>query len=144
MEDVKKNWNDNIINFLNKYGIKPNNLNKYKTALTHSSYSEHNNYERYEFIGDRIINFVASSFLFKNVKGKSNKLNDKLRPLISNDNLAKIAKNLNFEKIILMGKNQKITSNIFADSFEAIVGAIYDDTNLETSRNFVEKTVIKE
>lgn len=141
MEDTKQKLNNNIKEFLKEYNIKYKDFNKYKTALTHSSYSQHNNYERYEFIGDKIINLTVALEIKDKIKGKVKKLDDKFKSIINNNNLSEVAKKLNFGKMILTNENQIINKNILADSFEAIVGAIYDDLGLNVAYNFVTKTL---
>lgn len=139
-QDVKQNWDKNIKKFLKDYDIEFKNLNIYKTAFTHSSYSEHNNYERLEFIGDRILNLAASMKTFEETSGRVKKLNEKFESLISNKNLARIANKLNFEKMILLqSNNKKIEDSILADSIEAIIGAICIDADLDESYEFAKK-----
>ena len=53
----------------NKYNIIPNDMNLFLTAFTHSSYCNENkgveSYERLEFLGDKVIDFVVSEYLYK-------------------------------------------------------------------------------
>ena len=55
---------------LDKLGIKTNNIEIYDTAFTHTSYCNENktatSYERLEFLGDKVLDFVVSEYLYNN------------------------------------------------------------------------------
>ena len=55
---------------LDELKVIPNNIELFETAFTHTSYSNENknveNYERLEFLGDKILDFIVSEYLYKN------------------------------------------------------------------------------
>ncbi|WMC19151.1 MAG: ribonuclease III [Enterobacteriaceae bacterium PSpicST1] len=105
-------------------------------ALTHSSKNINNNNERLEFLGDSIINFIVSNILYKKFplinegeisKIRSNLINHKTLFKISiKFNLIKYIK-LNFKKLNNYNKN-----SILVNTFEALIGSIFLDSNINT------------
>lgn len=110
----------------------------YNQALTHSSYANEqqakghycDDYERLEFLGDRILNCAIADFLYQTYPDLSEgKLSNQIK-VAKNENLAQIvkAKNLGIQPPLLrLGKNQSLEDSILADVFEALMGAIYLD-----------------
>lgn len=124
------------------YGFK--NKDILKTAFTHSSYANQHNvesYERYEYLGDSILNFVIADALFKNYENEQEGVLTKWRAkLVNSENLSYIIKELDLEKFVLIGdsaKKQDFTKSMREDLFESIVGAIYLDSSLEKARRFI-------
>lgn len=124
------------------YGFK--NKDILKTAFTHSSYANQHNvesYERYEYLGDSILNFVIADALFKNYENEQEGALTKWRAkLVNSENLSYIIKELDLEKFVLIGdsaKKQDFTKSMREDLFESIVGAIYLDSSLEKARRFI-------
>lgn len=128
-------------------GIKFNNENLIKTALTHSSYAkqfkeaEYN--ERLEFLGDSVLQLSITEYLFKNNKNKSEGELTKIRSLIVCENsLYEIAKKLNLAKYIRMSRGEELTGgrervSIQADAVEALIAAIYLDKGFEVAKSFI-------
>ena len=123
-----------IFNIVN---VKEGALNRYDQALTHSSYAkemkdrgiECDDYERLEFFGNFVLNFVVSEYIFKFKKFKddSEGCMTKRMEIVSNEILAEIIKEkkIGIEKHIQLGKGQDLEDSIVADAFEALIGAIY-------------------
>tara|TARA_B100001540_G_C15735882_1_gene609870 strand:+ start:510 stop:1169 length:660 start_codon:yes stop_codon:yes gene_type:complete len=124
-----------------KINIKFKNLNYLKKSLTHKSYNSQNNYEKMEFLGDRILGFVISKKLIELYpKEKEGTLDKKLASLVNKNKCLEIAKNIELEKFILVGnKNSKvkIENKIVSDSIEALIGAIYYDKGFEVTEKFI-------
>tara|TARA_Y100001970_G_scaffold91501_1_gene115426 strand:- start:1688 stop:2347 length:660 start_codon:yes stop_codon:yes gene_type:complete len=124
-----------------KINIKFKNLNYLKKSLTHKSYNSQNNYEKMEFLGDRILGFVISKKLIELYpKEKEGILDKKLASLVNKNKCLEIAKNIELEKFILVGnKNSKvkIENKIVSDSIEALIGAIYYDKGFEVTEKFI-------
>jgi len=123
-------------------------------ALTHRSYlNEHpkwkyNHNERLEYLGDAVLELVVTEYLFKKYpKSNEGELTMLRAALVNYQNLAKIAKNIDLDKFILLSRgekkdNSKAREVILANAFEALVGAIYLDKGLEESKKFIEKFVL--
>ena len=124
-----------------KINIKFKNLNYLKKSVTHKSYDSVNNYEKLEFLGDRILGLVISKKLIELYPNeKEGVLDKKLASLVNKNRCLEIAKIIDLEKYILVGnKNNKnkIESKIVADSIEALIGAIFYDKGLEGSEKFI-------
>ena len=124
-----------------KINIKFKNLNYLKKSVTHKSYDSVNNYEKLEFLGDRILGLVISKKLIELYPDeKEGVLDKKLASLVNKNRCLEIAKIIDLEKYILVGnKNNKnkIETKIVADSIEALIGAIFYDKGLEGSEKFI-------
>ena len=121
-------------------------------ALTHTSYSYENktkSNERLEFLGDSILEFISSKYLYLNYKNLSEGEMTKVRAsAVCEDSLYKIANKLNFNDFLYLGKSEK-TSNtkkkaILADSVEAVIAAIYLDSNIQQVEKFIIENIKEE
>ena len=132
---------DKLINLEKKINIKFKNLNYLKKSITHKSYDSLNNYEKLEFLGDRILGFVISKKLIELYPDeKEGLLDKKLASLVNKNQCLEVAKILELEKFLLIGnKNSKskVENKIIADSIEALIGAIYYDKGFEASEKFI-------
>jgi len=128
-------------------GVSFNEPKLLKTALTHSSYAnqhkdqEYN--ERYEFLGDAILQVCITEFLFLNYKEKSEGELTKIRSLIVCENsLYEIGKKLELGYFIRISRGEELTggrerTSITADAVEALIAAIYLDKGLEFVKDFI-------
>ena len=120
-----------------------------KKALTHRSVKNHfeGNYERLEFLGDAIIDHVVSHWLFKKyVQSDEGTLTKKRAELVNRDFLAMIGQNLNVIEMVQFDpgvniNDAKVATNISADVYEAIVGAIYLDGGYGEAAYFIDRTL---
>ena len=119
-----------------KYKFKNEEL--IKRALTHSSKSE-KNYERLEFLGDSILDFLVGEYFFLNCKEDEGKLTVLRSHYVSENYLAQIFDKLKLEKYVLLGKSYQgeISRAIKGDVIEAIIAAIYLDGGLSEARDFI-------
>lgn len=131
-------------------------LNKnpvYKTAFTHRSYlneerSEKESNERLEFLGDAVLSFVISSRLFNlRAADAEGDLTNLRSYIVKTQSLAKAAQNLNLGKYLRMSKGEEMSGGrsnpqLLANTFEAILGAIYMDQGLEVAKQFVEEQLL--
>ena len=132
---------DKLINLQKKINIKFKNLNYLKKSITHKSYDPLNNYEKLEFLGDRILGFVISKKLIELYPNeKEGVLDKKLASLVNKNQCLEVAKIIGLEKFILVGNKSaktKVENKIIADSIEALIGAIYYDKGFEVSEKFI-------
>ena len=135
--------NDKLTTLQKKINIKFNNLNILKKSITHKSYDSINNYEKLEFLGDRILGFVISKKLIELYPDeKEGILDKKLASLVNKNKCLEVGKFIGLEKYILLGNkslNSKVENKIISDSIEALIGAIYYDCGLDTSEKFILK-----
>lgn len=107
-------------------------------ALTHPSKSKEN-YQRLEFLGDSILNFLVGEFLFAHSDKHEGELTVLRSHYVSEDYLAKCFDEMNLAEDVILGKsmNNGITPAIKGDVIEAIIAAIYLDSDLTQARKFV-------
>lgn len=107
-------------------------------ALTHPSKSKQN-YQRLEFLGDSILNFLVGEFLYKNCDKQEGELTVLRAHYVSENYLAQCFDEMNLAEDVITGKslNGEITTAIKGDIIEAIIAGIYLDSDLEVVRNFV-------
>ena len=117
-----------------------------KTALTHTSYANENNKqsnEKLEFLGDSILEFISSKYIFSKYPNLKEGEMTKLRAdVVCEKSLYKVAQNHNFGDFLLVGKSQQINSGsknqaMLADSVEALIAAIYFDSGIEKAEKFI-------
>jgi ribonuclease III len=111
-------------------------------SLTHKSYDKNNNYEKIEFLGDRVLGLVIAKKLLEIYpEEKEGILDKKYASLVNKKTCLQIAKNINLEKYILIynPKNRKtiIEDKVIADSCEALIGAIYLDKGFLEVENII-------
>ena len=119
-------------------------------AVTHSSAANekklpaHDN-EQMEFLGDSLVGFFISDFLFREHTGLSEGELSKVRAhLVSAANLSKLGRQLEVGEFLVLGKGEEKTGGrrkqaLLADAFEALVAAIYLDGGLESARSFLRR-----
>jgi len=111
-------------------------------ALTHRSFGQPNN-ERLEFLGDSLLNLIVAEVLFQRFPdAKEGDLSRVRSALVKGDTLAEIAKSLDLGTFLRLGGGELRSgghnrSSILADAVEAIIGAIYLDSDLENCRRCV-------
>ena len=113
-----------------------------KISLTHPSFSKKNNYERLEFLGDRVLGLIISDEIFHSYPDDSEgNLAKKISFLVCKNTLIKIADELRLEKHFIISKNIKENSfdSIKANSLEAVIAAIYLDSNFSNTYKIVKK-----
>ena len=117
-----------------------------KKALTHTSYAyEHGieSNEKLEFLGDSILEFISSTYLFANYsKLKEGEMTKVRATVVCEKSLYKVAKMHNFSDFLYLGKSERQSGGenrpaILADSVEAVIAAIYLDSNLENAEKFI-------
>lgn len=117
-----------------------------KNALTHTSYAYENKVksnEKLEFLGDSILEFISSKYIYNNYpKLKEGEMTKVRATVVCEDSLYKIADKHNFSDFLYLGKSEMMHKGnrkaaIMADSVEAIIAAIYFDSGLEEAEKFI-------
>lgn len=131
-------------------GILANDILYYDVALSHKSKSiildgRRMNNERLEFLGDAVISMVVGDYLFKHYQHASESMLTSSRAKIVNrQNLNKIALEMNIEKMIRKDDTLfSLQSNVYGNTLEALVGAIYLDKGFKNSYQYIYKHLIK-
>ena len=111
-------------------------------SLTHKSVDKENNYEKLEFLGDRVLGLIISKKLIEIYPNeKEGILDKKFASLVNKKTCLEIAKKLELEKFILTLNNKnkkvKIEDKVMADSCEALIGAIYLDKGFLVVEKFI-------
>ena len=123
-----------------------NNKDLLKQALTHTSYAyEHNieSNEKLEFLGDSILEFITSKYLYENYPNLTEGEMTKVRAtVVCEKSLYKIATMHNFSDFLYVGKSERKTGGmhrpaILADSIEALISAIYLDGGILEAEKFI-------
>ena len=134
-----------VINIEKKFKIKFINKNLLKNSLTHKSHDPKKNYEKLEFIGDRVLGLVIANKLLELYPDEKEGIMDKkLANLVNKNKCYEIGKKLELHKYILVGnikekdkKEKTIQTKIIADCCEALIGAIYIDQGLKIAKSFI-------
>ncbi len=119
------------------------------TAITHRSYlnehrearQEHN--ERYEFLGDAVLELVVTDFLFNKYPEKPEGDLTAIRAaLVNTVSLSEVASNMNINEFLLLSKGEerdmgRARQYILANTFESIIGAIYLDQGYDSANEFI-------
>ena len=116
-----------------------------KAALTHPSITRRasEDYERLEFLGDRVLGLVIAEYLYKKFpKDKEGVLAKKMSSLISKPPLMKVARKIGLANHLHMSDGERKTGGLekesnLADAMEALIGALYLDAGLELAENFI-------
>jgi ribonuclease-3 len=145
---MKKELTNKDLSLLEKkLGLKIKNKSIYYEALTHKSYlyfhPEHpyNHNERLEFLGDAIIEFIISWYLYRKfIRFQEGELTLIRASLVNRERLLKLAEKFELEKFMFVGENlkEKGLRTVLSNAVEALVGAIFLDNDLETIKKFIE------
>jgi len=127
-----------------KYIFKDENL--LKKALTHTSYANDTGCEsnqRLEFLGDSVLSFIIADEIYKMYPDfKEGDLTKFRAALVCEETLAELSASMKMGDSICFGRSETMSdgvhkASILADTFEAILGAIYLDSDIETARAWV-------
>lgn len=122
-------------------------------ALTHRSWVNENSTtrgtnERLEFLGDAILEFVVSKFIYSKFEDKEEGYLTALRAnLVNTKNLSDLAKKIDLGKRIFLSKGEedgggRENASLLADTVEALIGALFIDQGLEASENFINENIL--
>jgi len=136
-----------------KLGFEFENIDYLITALTHRSYvnehrksvSEHN--ERLEFLGDAVLELAVTDYLFKNFTEPEGILTSWRSSLVRTESIGEAGDKLGYEPLLRMSRGEKNGSSrarqqILANSFEAVIGAIYLERGYADAEAFITKHIL--
>ncbi len=142
-----------LLVFCKKNNININNLNLLNTAFSHRSYvHEQTNYlehnERLEFLGDSVLSLVITNWLYLNFSDLPEGDLSRIRSaVVSEDSLCEVAKKIEINKYLLIGKGEENSGGrnkkaILADCTEAVIASIYLDLGMDEVKKFIERIFI--
>ena len=137
-----------------KIGYTFNNFSLLKQAMIHSSYANEKHLpkyecnERLEFLGDAVLELVASEFLvYENRKMPEGELTKTRASIVCEPALAFCAKELELGAYLLLGKGEDATggrkrNSVTSDALEALIGAIYMDGGFANAKEFIHRFIL--
>ena len=138
-----------------KIKIKFKNVSNLKKAITHKSYDSVNNYEKLEFLGDRVIGLVIAKKLLSLYPDENEgAIDKKFAYLVNKKTCGQIGRQLNLKNFVKMGKSlrnlRENDERILSDCCESVIGALYLDQGytvvekfiLRNWHNFLKKSVV--
>ena len=136
----------NLEEFENIIEYKFKNIELLKTAFTHTSYAHEKKIEsneKLEFLGDAILEFTVSEYLYNKYKKlKEGEMTKVRASVVCEKSLHKIALKYHFDELLYLGKSEKLSGGshkpaMLADSVEAVIAAIFMDAGLEKAKQFI-------
>lgn len=141
--------NQDFRNFCKKISYDFSNEKLLEEALTHPSLSKENrskpNYQRLEFLGDKVLGLIIGEFLMQKYSSEmEGDLSKRQAALVSGETLAEIALIIGLEEVLQISSGErklggKTNKRNLENALEALIGAIYLDSNFDEARNFVLK-----
>lgn len=134
---------------IERLGLPVKNLSLFARALTHRSYVNENAHalednERLEFLGDAVLDFVVGAWVYHHFPEMAEGELTRLRSaLVRTDTLADFARRLNFGPALRLGRGELASGgrdrdNLLCGAFEAFIGALYLQTDIQTAERFIE------
>ena len=142
--------NAELRELLDGFGLQGNSEELYLRAFTHSSYSnEHKeckNYERLEFLGDKVLDLVVTDYLFNLNVFNEGEMTKKKQEIISEFACSQFAYKLGLEDFVRLGKGQEknegLNEAIIADVFESFIAVIYLEEGFEFVTEFLREQIL--
>ncbi len=144
---------ENIEKFLGRIGVRCNDEKLLRKAFTHRSYvnehkgevTEHN--ERLEFLGDAVLELAVTKFLFEKYPLKTEgDLTAYRSAMVNTNTISAAATKLGMNECLYLSRGEakdtgKARQYILADTFEAVIGALYLDQGYDVACAFIEKNI---
>ena len=150
MQDYSKPYKDFATE---KLGVDFQDLELLMTAFTHRSYlnehkktgKEHN--ERLEFLGDAVLELVVTEFLYANYAEPEGILTNWRSSLVRTESISAAANRFGFEPLLRLSRGERhgterARMQILANSYEAVIGALYLDQGYEAAKRFIHESLI--
>ena len=116
----------------------------FRSALTHSS-TGRDNYERLEFLGDRVLGLLIARWLYERFPDEpEGKLSRRFNSLVARDTCGEVGRNLGLPALIRLGKQAREdganwSDNVVGDVVEALTGALFLDGGIAAAENFIRR-----
>ena len=132
-------------------GHKPKDVALFTRAMTHGSLDAPN-YERLEFLGDRVLGLLMAEWLFELFPDEpEGKLSRRLNALVTRETCAEIGRQIGIVSYMRLGKQARDdgaaqSDNVLGDVVEALIGALYIEAGQDAARAFIRKawsTIVK-
>ena len=136
-----------------KLGVTFNNIELLVTAFTHRSYvnehkkTVHEHNERLEFLGDAVLELVATEYLYTNFSEPEGILTNWRSALVRTESIGAAAARCEFEPLLRLSRGEKrgterAREQILANSFEAVLGALYLDQGYDATKKFISENLL--
>lgn len=125
-------------------GLRPRDPAPFARALTHGSRGE-DNYERLEFLGDRVLGLTMAAWLFERFPDEpEGRLSMRFNALVSREACAEIGRALGVPAMLRLGKQARddgaqASENVVGDAVEALIGALFREAGLDAAQRFVRR-----
>lgn len=132
-------------------GVKFNNINLLKEALTHPSYANENNCphnQRLEYLGDAVIELAMSTYLYnKHRSFDEGDMTKRRAQSVCEEALVIYADKINLSEFMLLGHGEELKggrtrASLIADTFEAVLGAVYVDLGFSKALEVFQRLVL--
>ena len=134
-------------------GVTFKDIDLLMTAFTHRSYvNEHKktaqlHNERMEFLGDAVLELVVTQFLYSHFSEPEGILTNWRSALVRTESIGEAAKRSGFEPMLRLSRGEKrgtdrARDQILANSYEAVLGAIYLDQGYDAAKQFIEGSLL--
>lgn len=135
------------------FGVEFRDIELLIAAFTHRSYvnehkkTVHIHNERLEFLGDAVLELVVTEYLYKTYDEPEGILTNWRSALVRTESIGLAATKGDFEQLLRLSRGEKRGTErarlqILANSFEAVIGALYLDQGYDVSQRFIEKTIL--
>jgi ribonuclease III len=144
---------DGLEKILSNVGLTAKNPSLYQTAFTHRSFLNESKHplesnERLEFLGDSVLSFIISSYLFdQRTSDKEGDLTNLRAYMVKTESLAKVSKSLGLGDHLRLSKGEETSggrdnTQLLANTYESLLGAVYLDLGIDAAISFVHQTLI--
>lgn len=134
-------------------GVTFDNIDLLVTAFTHRSYvnehrkTVHEHNERLEFLGDAVLELVVTEYLYNNFSEPEGILTNWRSALVRTESIGAAASRYEFGAMLRLSRGEKrgterARAQILANSYEAVVGAIYLDKGYGAAKAFITKSIL--
>jgi ribonuclease-3 len=126
-------------------GHAPKDAGLFERAVTHASHSDRDDYERLEYLGDRVLGLAVATWLFELFPAEpEGKLSRRLNALVAGETCAEVGREIGVPHHLRLGKQAREdgatdSDNVVGDVVEALIGALYLERGLEAAEAFVRK-----